>query len=239
MINIFVSGTDEKYGEDFVTLGLSATMQSLGYLTCLYKPVETGVLTRNGFKQSRKYAQVNAIDSYIKVASSYSLTEETSPVCAGEAENIEIKKEIIRRDFRLLTKEADCLITQGNGGIMFPYGKDFVVADLIKSLHAPLLIVTNAKAGAINQTLLTIDKAFQKGINIQGVVIFKDEKNTDEKELKNLPTLVEEYTDARILGIVNGADTTKVSANKLITETLNGIDIEKVFGIRIAKLSIE
>lgn|SRR5574344_132647 len=239
MINIFISGTDEKAGEDFVTLGLSATMQSLGYLTCLYKPVETGVLTRNGFKQSRKYAQVNAIDTYIKVASSYSLTEDTAPVCASEAENIEIKKEIIKRDFRLLTKEADCLITQGNGGIMFPYGKDFVVADLIKSLHAPLLIVTNAKEGAINQTLLTIDKAFQKGINVQGVVICKDENNTDEKELKNLPTLVEEYTEARILGIVNGTDTAKVSANKLITETLNGIDIEKVFGIRIAKLSIE
>src|SRR5574344_894214 len=125
MINIFISGTDEKAGEDFVTLGLSATMQSLGYLTCLYKPVETGVLTRNGFKQSSKSAQVNAIDTYIQVASSYSLTEDTAPVCASEAENKEIKK----RDCRLLTKEADCLITQGNGGIMFPYGKDFVVAD--------------------------------------------------------------------------------------------------------------
>lgn len=239
MLNIFVTGTEGKTGEDFVTLGLAATMQSLGYQTCIYKPVETGVLTRNGFKQSRKYAQVNAIDSYVKVASSYSLSEDSPPVCGAEAENIILDKDIIKRDFKLLLKEANCLITQGNSGIMVPLGSNFLISDLIKTLRTPLLIVVDAKAGAINQALLTISHAEQKGINIQGIIINKPEENANETEFENLPGLIEEYSNAKILGIVNGVDVTKISANDLITEILNGIDIESVFDIKIAKLSTE
>ena len=50
MLELFVTGADQNSDKIFVTAGLTATMQSLGYSTAVYKPVETGVIEKNADK---------------------------------------------------------------------------------------------------------------------------------------------------------------------------------------------
>lgn len=238
MLNVFVTATDTNVGKTFITAGLAATMQSLGYSTCVYKPVQTGSLG-NGFMQSPDLAFVKNIDPYVKTYSSYLLKTDSSPVIAAEMENVIIDKNVIRKDFDML-KDQDCLITEGVGGIMTPIAHDYLVSDMIKTLNLPIIIVVQPESGTVNQTLLTINHAASKGLKIRGVIINNFPENTNDIDIKTAPRLIEEYSDAKILGIVKTFPSLKkINPNDLITDILNGIDIESVFDVKIAKLNVE
>lgn len=240
MLNIFVTGTDINVGKTFITAGLAATMQSLGYSTCVYKPIQTGAIEKNGFAQSHDLAFIKNIDPYVKTASSYLLKQPSTAVLAAEAENIIIDKNIIKNDYELILKGHDCTIVESTGGVMTPLAPNFLVSDMIKELNLPVIIVISPNSGVINHTLLTINHATSKNIKIRGVIINNFPERTNDIDLKNTPRLIEEYSDVKILGIIkNFHDVKKINPSNLITDILNGIDIESVFDVKIAKLDVE
>jgi dethiobiotin synthetase len=239
MPNIFITGSDTNVGKTFITAGLAATMQSLGYSTCVYKPIQTGAHEKNGFAQSPDLVFVKSIDPYIKTYSTYLLKEPANPAISAEMENITIDKNLIKRDFDSIAKEHDCTITEGTGGIMTPLAPNTITSDLINTLDLPVVIVINPVPSVVNQTLLTINHANAKGIKVRGIIINNFAQNASNIEFKTAPRLIEEYSDAKILGVVRHIDTKKLNPNDLITEMLNGIDIESVFNVKIAKLDVE
>lgn len=240
MLNIFITGIDVNVGKTFITAGLAATMQSLGYSTCVYKPVQTGAIEKSGFAQSPDLVFVKNIDPYIETASSYLFKQDTTPVIAAENENVIIDRTVIKRDYESMLKIHDCIITECTGGIVTPLAPNFSTLDMIKLLDLPVVIVINPKTGAINQTLLTINHLESKDVRVRGVIINNLPEKTDLTELKHLPRLIEEYSSAKILGIVkNFDDTRKIDPSNLITDILNGVDIESVFDVKIAKLEVE
>lgn len=239
MLNIFVTGTDTDIGKTFITAGLAATMQSLGYSTCVYKPVQSGAIEKKGFMQAPDLAFVKNIDPYLNTYSSYLLKEPTSPLVAAELENITIDKNVIKKDYENISKDYDCTIVEGAGGLMVPIAPNFLVIDMIKMLNLPVVIVIRPDLGTVNHTLLTINQAVSAGINVRGVIINNLPENTDDISIKSAPRLIEEFSNAKILGIMKHFDTPqKIDANDLITNVLNGIDIESVFEVKIAKLDI-
>lgn len=240
MLNVFITGSDINVGKTFITAGLAATMQSLGYSTCVYKPIQTGAHEKNGFAQSPDLVFVKTIDPYIKTYSTYLLKEQATPVISAEMENTIIDRNLIKRDYNTISKEHECTIIEGSGGIMTPLAPNVVTSDLIKTLDVPVIIVINPVSSIVNQTLLTINHAQSKGIKIRGVIINNFGQNSDNTDLKTAPRLIEEYSDAKILGVIRHfEEPKKLNPNDLITEMLNGIDIESVFNVKIAKLDVE
>lgn len=239
MLNIFVTGTDIQVGKTFITAGLAATMQSLGYSTCVYKPIQTGAIEKSGFAQSPDLVFVKTIDPYIKTASTYLLKEISSPIIAAETENIIINRTDIVKEYEAIKKESDCVIVESTGGIMTPLAPNYLTSNLINDLELPAVVVVRPDEGIINQTLLTINHAESKGIKVRGVIINAIPERTTSIDLKNAPRLIEEFTNAKILGIVKTfSPAKKTDPNTLITEILNGIDIESLFDVKIAKLDI-
>lgn len=240
MLNIFITGTDVNVGKTFITAGLAATMQSLGYLTCVYKPIQTGSLDKNGFMQSPDLVFVKSIDPYIKTFSSYLLKKSATPFIAAEKENIIIDRNYIKKDYEAIISEYDCTITESTGGIMTPLGFNFLVSDLIQILNLPVVLVIKPDSGTVNHTLLTINHAVSKGLNVRGVIINNLPEETNDIDIKTAPRLIEEYSDTKVLGIVkNFPDIKKINPNDLITTILNGIDVENVFDVKISKLDVE
>lgn len=239
MLNIFVTGTDTNIGKTFITAGLAATMQSLGYSTCVYKPVQSGAIEKNGFMQAPDLVAVKNVDPYIKTYSSYLLKEPTAPSIAAELENISIDKNVIKKDYESISKDFDCTVVEGAGGLMVPVAPKFLMLDMIKMLDLPVIIVIRPDLGTVNHTLLTINQAVSSRINVRGVIINNFPENTNDISIKSAPRLIEEYSDVKVLGIVKHfADTKKLNPSDLITSILNGIDIESVFDVKIAKLDI-
>ena len=65
MLGLFLTGIRPKSGKTFVTAGLAATMQSLGYSTCVYKPVVTGALEKDGYVLAPDLVYVKNADKNI------------------------------------------------------------------------------------------------------------------------------------------------------------------------------
>ena len=94
-----------------------------------------------------------------------------------------------------------------------------------------MLFVVNNES--VNNIVANINEAALYGVKTRGVVINNSTGHVD----KALPRLIESYTNAKVVGIVPYFDNLKnINPNDLISNTLEGIDIESVFDVKIAKL---
>lgn len=233
MLELYVTGVEQKNDKIFVTTGLATTMQSLGYGTGIYKPVEVGAQENNGYLQSKDLLFVKAHDIHIKTYFTYLLKEEISPILAGANEKIILEKNIITRDFDTIKNENECLIVDGLWGLATPYGKNFLEEDVVKSLNLPLLLTVSAENSDLNNALLSINRTKELGLELRGVIVNNYNETSVSKKL--IPKMLEEYTDATVLGTLPHFEP-NVTPSDLIMEILNGVDIESVFNIKISKL---
>lgn len=232
MLELFITGVDQNSDKIFVTAGLTALMQSLGYSSGVYKPVEVGVSVKDGFVQSPDLAFVKYVDSYVKTYFSYLLKENMPPLLAAAAEEISIEKNTIQADFQKIQNVNEVLIVEGVSGLGAPLNKNFLEEDMIKMFNIPLVLV--AQNQTIDSILLSINHAKDLGIEMRGVILTGYDK--DDINVKLMPKLIKEYTNVEILGTLPHFEK-NINPNDLINEILNGINIEKVFNISIPKLS--
>ena len=238
MLELFVSGSEKNSGKTFVTAGLAATMQSLGYSTCVYKPVQVGAIERQGFLQAPDLALVKFVDPYIKTYFSYLFKNNSIPAIAAELENSKIDKNTIIDDYKSLEKEFECTITDGTQGLTTPLSDDFLEQDLVKTLNLPVLLIVSPNENSINNTLANINQATANNVKIRGVIINDCPEIIQDVNIKSMPKLIEKYTDTKILGVMPHFENIKaINPNDLISNVLTGIDLESVFDIKIAKLA--
>ena len=235
MLNLYITSSQRKSGKTFVTAGLAATMQSLGYSTCVYKPIQTAGIERSGFTQSPDLTFIKTIDPYINTGFTYLFKTDSEPLIASEAENVQIDSELLNNEYKKISSAYDCTIVDGDNGILSPISANYTNADLIRRMNIPALIITTPDENAVNSTLMTINCAIQNKINVRGVIINNINQDCNKTLLTSISRVIEEYTNVKILGLVENLGN-KITPEELITAMLNGIDIESVFDVKIEKL---
>lgn len=238
-MQVFVTGTDTDIGKTFVTAGLAAVMQSLGYKAGVYKPFQSGAEEKNGFLISPDLSYVKKLDFYVETLCTYLLKPPTAPYLAAEIDGVKINLASVSREFQTLKQTCEAVLVEGAGGLMVPVTKDSVMGDVAKMLNIPVLIVARPDLGTINHTLLTINQAKVMGLDIAGVVINRYPQDTNDIAIKTAPRLIEEYSDVSILGILpNIPDFDEAKPGALLNIFINSVDIEKIFRIKIPKLNL-
>ena len=235
MLNLYVTSANRGDGKTFLTAGIAATMQSLGYATSVYKPIQTGGVEINGFTQSPDLTFVKSIDPYLNTNFTYLFKSKTEPLIASENENEIIDLEVINKDYQRIISTSDCTILDGDSGLLSPIATSIQTIDLIKRLQLPVLFVLTPKEDSINDTLLSIYAAQEKGLDIRGVIINGITDDCPKELLTSITRVIEEYSNVSILGLLPQLQG-RVVPEDLITGILNGIDIESVFNVRIEKL---
>jgi dethiobiotin synthetase len=94
-----------------------------------------------------------------------------APTVAAAAEGREVELWAVHRAFERLSARHDCIVAEGAGGLLVPVAEGACMADLARDLDLPLLIVARAALGTINHTLLTLEAAVARGLDVAGVVI--------------------------------------------------------------------
>lgn len=237
MLNLFITSPLKHSGKTFITAGLAATMQSLGYTTSVYKPIQTAGIERAGFMQSPDLTYIKTLDPYINTHFSFLFKSDSEPIIASEQEEEAIDIELINKEYKRIIAVSDCTIVDSDGGIMTPIAPNTLNADLIKTLQIPVLLTVKPDADAVTSTLSSIYIAQEKGINIRGVVIDDITDDCSKNLLTSLSRLVEEFTNVKILGLVPHLSK-DASPEDIISAILNGIDIESVFDVKIEKLDM-
>ena len=195
MLELFVSGAEKNSGKTFITAGLAATMQSLGYSTCVYKPVQTGAIEKSGFIQAPDLAFVKFIDPYIKTYFSYLLKNQAIPLIAAELEHTYINKDVIFQDFSSIKREFECTLIDGTMGLATPLADKFLEQDLVKMLDVPVLLVVSPSENSANNTLANINQAVASGVKIRGVIINDCPEVIHDLNIKSMPIFIVKYTD--------------------------------------------
>ena len=235
MLNLYITSGKKKDGKTFLTAGLSATMQSLGYSTCVYKPIQTCGIEINGFMQSPDLTYVKSLDPYITTKFSYLFRTNSEPLIAAENENNYIDIEVLTNEYTKIINKYDCTIVDGDCGLLSPIAPSLQTADMIKKLQIPTLFVISPREDSVNDTLLSIYTAQEYGIEIRGVVINNIHEDCPKERLTAITRVIEEYSNVNILGLIPHLGN-KPNPEEVITGILNGVDIESVFKVKIEKL---
>jgi len=199
---IFITGTDTGVGKTVVAAGLAMVLRNRGMRVGVMKPVATGCFGETGHLVSADavYLFEAAENEYASLTSPVRFRNPVAPSIASIYEQKEVDLDAIRKAYRELQKHYDYLIVEGIGGILVPIKKNYLVANMIREMNLPVLIVSHVSLGAINHTLLTVDSALIRGFLIKGIVFNRAPLvNYSLAELTN-PRVIHELTGLPVLG---------------------------------------
>ncbi|MBI5056644.1 MAG: dethiobiotin synthase [Nitrospirae bacterium] len=203
---IFITGTDTGVGKSFVAIGLMRAFKEMGLQVCPMKPVETGCKVQKGkLVPADTMELINAADvnEPLDLINPYRFRQPLAPAVAAEVEGVVIKKEKILSAHKQLSKRYDITIVEGAGGIMVPVYKKYLFLDLIKDMRLPVIIVSRPGLGTINHTLLTINAARSRGIEVAGVIINYSGKIKKDISVRTNPEVIEGLGRVPVLGILH------------------------------------
>lgn len=170
---IFITGTDTGVGKTVVSTALAILLRQKGVKVGVMKPVTSGCSELDG-KLVSEDAELLAAGAGIPVSEEvapYLLREPVAPSVAAEQDRVRIEFSRILAAFHRLADEYEYVIVEGAGGLMVPLAGGLLVADLVKLLDLPLLVVARPGLGTVNHTLLTCFAARQLDIDVRGVVV--------------------------------------------------------------------
>lgn len=231
----FVTGTDTGIGKTVVTAGLAANLRQKGINAGIMKPVQTGSKKIDGSLVSVDAlfaVKVAGITDEMELVSPYCLEPPLAPRVAAGLAGITIDLLKIKRAYRELCTRHDFMLVEGAGGIMVPIVGRFLMADLIKMLNLPALIVAKPGLGTLNHTLLTVEYAKARGIDVAGIIIngLKDsEAGTAEK---TNPGLIAELSGVPVMGIIPhdaGVDVDTCNPGRVIEMVGAAVDWGMIF----------
>jgi dethiobiotin synthetase len=133
-------------------------------------------------------------------AAPYLLREPVAPAEAAKLDGIRIDFSRIRDAFDRLSSAHDFVIVEGAGGLMVPLAGGMLVADLVRHLELPLLVVARPDLGTINHTVLTCFAAQQMELRVAGVIINNYPLSPDLAE-RSAPHHIGSLCGAPVLGI--------------------------------------
>lgn len=168
----FVSGIDTDCGKTIAT-GLIA-----GYLMKEGKKVVTQKLVQTGCEGVSE--DIITHRSLMKVAlfpedekgrtCPYVFKLPASPHLAAEKENKSINCAIIDFATAELRDTYDVVLLEGAGGLFVPINRDYSIMEFVAERKYPLILVTSAKVGSINHTIMSLEMIKAVGIKLQALV---------------------------------------------------------------------
>jgi len=220
--SIFITGTDTDVGKTYITAGLTVSVRKMGIDVGVMKPFAAGIAQKKGFKSEdveilSTAAQVNDPENLVN-PQFFSIP--ASPYTAWK--NLKIKPKIpaIFSSFKKLSKLHEMILVEGMGGVMTPILKDYYVANLIKDMKIPTVIVTRSKIGTVNHTIMTARMCEKYKIPIKGIII--NDFDSDGYKAKELTRDLKNLLGVPILGSIPFIDDLSDSSlYKIFKKNLN------------------
>ena len=168
-MQVLVTGTGTEIGKTVVSAVLLAHWAGRTHVT-YWKPVATGAEEGS---DSHEVASLAGPEVRI-LKECYRFGPPLSPHLAARLAGVEIEPERILSAYRRHRASVDdgLLVVEGIGGLLVPLtDRGYLLADLLKDLALPCLVVASSQLGTINHTLLTLEALRSRGLSLAGVVL--------------------------------------------------------------------
>jgi len=199
--SLFIAGTDTDVGKTYITAGLAVVLRKMDVDVGVMKPFAAGSAQKKGYKSE----DIEILSRAANTCDPENLVNPqffpipASPYTAWKKLKTKPKVSTILSSFKKLSKLHDMLLVEGMGGIMTPILKDYYIANLIKEMKIPTVIVTRSKVGTVNHTIMTVKMCEKYKIPIKGIIINNFEKGYAAKDLTSD---LENLTGVPVLGSI-------------------------------------
>jgi dethiobiotin synthetase len=196
ILKLFVAGIDTDVGKTIATGALAAEFIAKGKKTITQKIVQTGC---EGIAEDIiKHREIMCVplndDDVNRTTCPYVFRTPCSPHLAAKQESETIDFSVIDESTKKLEKNFEIILIEGAGGLLVPINNTELQIDFVAQRELPVVLVTSAKLGSINHTLLSVEALKKRNIEIIAVVynqyptieepIYSDTLNVLKKELK-------------------------------------------------------
>jgi dethiobiotin synthetase len=169
----FITGIDTGIGKSFAA-GLAARFLSRREnFVVTQKIVQTGVTgtIADDILLHRRLMEIEPLAEDLDgTTCSYLFKFPASPHLAAERENRMIDPARITSATKRLLEKFDIVLLEGAGGLFVPLQRNYLIADYVRELQYPVILVTSGRLGSINHTLLTFDAITHRNIPFAGIV---------------------------------------------------------------------
>lgn len=215
----FITGTDTDIGKTLATRALMAAIKNRGKRVTGMKPVacgceETAAGLRN--EDALLLMQQNTQAHDYALINPYAFVPPVAPHIAAAESGAVIDLDKIVSAYKLLAGQTDYLFVEGIGGWCVPLDEEFMLADLVKKLNLPVIMVVGLKLGCINHTLLTVRSIVDDGIVLSGWIA--NRLDPDYLNIKQTLTCLEKKVPAPLVGYIEYQDPV------VIKEVLKGLN---------------
>lgn len=200
-----MTGTDTGVGKTTVSCAILAAARARGLSVDALKPVETGCaadeLGRMTAADALALAQATGHATEPRVLQMFRAP--LAPSVAAELEGASVDLELIEAGLqRLRRARPDLLLVEGAGGLLVPLTDELDMAGLARLFALPLLVVARDGLGTINHTLLTLEVARHRGLEVAGVVLSAAQPGTARRDAERNALEISRRGGARVLGIL-------------------------------------
>lgn len=168
----FITGTDTDAGKTVAACTLLEAFRQRGLRTIALKPIAAGceeidgllcnsdaLALQQAMTEDLPYEQINPI----------ALKAAIAPHIAAQLEDRRLQASRIAGLIRgAAMTPADVVLVEGAGGWLVPLNERQTLADLVRELQLPVILVVGMKLGCLNHALLTARAIYQDGLRIAG-----------------------------------------------------------------------
>ncbi len=174
---VFVAGTDTGVGKTTVAVGLLRLLRRAGRAPVPFKPVETGCAPEplDAVRLRHAADAPAALDEICPFA----LALPAAPAAAARVAGLVLDVADLAARAKTLSGRGDCLVVEGAGGLLSPYGPGQTNADLAAQLALPVLLVARVSLGTINHVALTVAELTRRHLTLAALVLVR---TTPERE---------------------------------------------------------
>jgi len=175
---LFITGTDTGVGKTRVTCWLARELVSRSLRLGLCKPVATGAMKLEGkrvWEDTESLRAVCPTSVNEKLITPIHLLEPLAPNVAARRDPDWQGRTLALLDYQQAidawTRRCEMLLVEGVGGLLCPITDKETVADLAAWWGRPILVVARLGLGTLNHTLMTVEIARARGLDVLGILI--------------------------------------------------------------------
>jgi len=238
MLEIYVTGIKPQSGTTFISAGIAATMQGLGYSTALYVPVQTGATLKNGYIQAPDMMFAKFMDKNITTYCSYLYKNKKLNPEVFATEKLYMDKNIIFQDYMKILNKYECLIMTGQSDLTSLIETNFNEEEMLRTISTPIVFTASLKNSTMDEIIKYLNINCNKGLNIRGIIINECPARSLDFDVNNIQRIIGENTGFPVLGIIPRIkDLKNLKPEDWIEYIICRTDLEAIFNVKISKLS--
>ncbi len=162
----FVTGTGTGVGKTWVACALAALARARGLRVGVLKPAESG-----GGGDAAALKRASGCPLPLAAIRPYAFRAPLAPAVDAALEGRVVSWPRLRRAYAAVAEASDFILVEGAGGLLVPYAPGLDAAGLARRLGLPLIVAAARGLGTVNHSLLTLEAARARGLEVAAVVL--------------------------------------------------------------------